>query len=223
MSETPAVATFEQLPRTLPIFPLTGALLLPGGRLPLHIFEPRYRQMTKDALGGHRIIGMIQPTESESGNNRPALYRIGCAGKIVASSETPDGRFFITLAGLCRFEMIEELATTTAYRQAVASYGRFRHDLQPAELGGFDRPRLLRSLRSYLDAQSIPADWSAIEAAPSDGLVNSLAMICPFSPSEKQALLEAPQIEERGRVLTALMEMTLAQPKALGDRQTPMN
>jgi Lon protease-like protein len=204
--------SFDQLPRALPIFPLAGVLLLPGGKLPLNIFEPRYLAMTRDAMAGSRMIGMIQPLDPKSRAKAPEVYLTGCAGKITAFSETDDGRFQITLTGVCRFAVVEELGVTTPYRQVLASFARFRDDLaSAAEPDAVQRRRLLPALKAYLELTSIPADWKAIERAPNDALVNSLAMICPFEPSEKQALLEAHDLTERSRVMTALIEMALLQ------------
>jgi Lon protease-like protein len=204
--------SFDQLPRALPIFPLAGVLLLPGGKLPLNIFEPRYLAMTRDAMAGNRMIGMIQPLDPQSRVKAPAIYMTGCAGRVTSFKETDDNRFLITLTGVCRFVVVEELGVTTPYRQVLASFARFRNDLAPAaEPEAVQRQRLLPALKAYLDMASIPADWKAIEKAPSDALVNSLAMICPFEPSEKQALLEAHDLAERSRVMTALIEMALLQ------------
>ena len=209
MSEPGAAESFDALPRRLPIFPLSGALLLPGGKLPLNVFEPRYLAMTRDAQAGPGLIGMVQPTEPESEGRKPAIYRTGCAGRIASFSETKDGRHLITLKGVCRFHIVEELGVDTPYRQVLASYSRFRTDLEPTEADGIDRLRLLRALRAYLEINGIKAEWKAIQDAPADALVTSLAMIGAFDPREKQALLEADSIAERGRVLTALMEMAL--------------
>jgi hypothetical protein len=207
MGAAPSSVGFDELPRRLPIFPLAGALLLPGGRLPLNIFEPRYLAMTRDAMAGQRMIGMVQPLEDGGSAARPAVYRTGCAGRITEFSETKNGRFRITLSGVCRFRLVEELAVATPYRQVIASYARFRDDLGPADAAGVDRERLLRVLRAFLEIKGIGAEWGAIDQAPTDLLVNSLAMICPFAAREKQALLEAETLAERARVMTALMEM----------------
>ncbi|MCW5753052.1 MAG: LON peptidase substrate-binding domain-containing protein [Alphaproteobacteria bacterium] len=224
MSEERQPFAFDELPRRLPIFPLNGVLLLPGGRLPLHIFEPRYRAMTGDAMEGARIIGMIQPQEEEREGRPPAIYRTGCAGLIDEFSETKDGRYFVTLLGLCRFEVLEELPAATAYRQVLVSYARFRRDLDLTARPAIDRPRLLTALKAYLHLKEIPADWQAIEAAETGVLVNSLAMVCPFEANEKQALLEAADVPERARVMTALMEMALLGAAAGEEgRSAPLN
>ena len=197
----------ESLPARFPIFPLSGALLLPGGNLPLNIFEPRYLQMVRDALRTEQVIGMIQPREAEVGDTPPALFRTGCVGRIASCSETEDGRLEIMLSGLCRFDVARELEVDTPYRQVVGDFSRWRRDRQPesppAELKG----PLLEALKLYFERQEIEADWEAIEEAPLAGLVTSLAMVCPFEPNEKQALIEAPDLARQARLLTALMRM----------------
>jgi len=195
------------IPTRFPIFPLAGAILLPGANLPLNIFEPRYLQMTRDAMRTDKVIGMIQPCGDGGGRRPPEIYPIGCAGRITSFTETEDGRYLITLTGVCRFEVVEELTVSTPYRQAFASFDRFVDDLQPAAPPDGLRPALNRALRGYFDVNDIAVDFAQIEAAPLGGLVNSLAMICPFAPNEKQALLEAESDEQRTRVLVALMEM----------------
>jgi len=199
---------FDDLPAHIPLFPLSGVLLLPRGELPLNIFEPRYLNMTVDALAGSRMIGMIQPTEHENSRPNPPLYKTGCAGRIVSFQETDDGRFLMTLKGVCRFDVTEELASTRGYRPAIADWSRYRDDMAP---GGEQicRERLLRSLKSYFRLHEISADWNAIECSGDERLVTCLSMICPFAASEKQALLEAPTLAARGEVLTALVEMAV--------------
>lgn len=194
------------LPSRFPVFPLAGAILLPGGNLPLNIFEQRYLQMTRDAMRTDRVIGMIQP----SGNGRtakPELYPVGCAGRITSFTETDDGRYLITLSGVCRYDVVEELTVSTPYRQVIASFARWQADLAPPPVCDSLRPHLLEALKGYFDVYDISADWAQIKAAPLAGLITSLAMICPFEPSEKQALLEAPDPEQRANVLIALMQM----------------
>ncbi len=213
------------LPDRIPVFPLAGVLLLPGGKLPLHIFERRYREMVRDALAGERLIGMVQPTDPFCEDPRPEIYGAGCAGRIVEDRQSEDGRFYVTLHGVCRFRVAEELTVTTRYRQVQADWTPYRADLgAPDEDARVDRARLLPALRAYLQLAGIPADWKAVEGAPSAALVNYLSMICPFSPSEKQALLEACDIVERGRVMTALIEMAvLAKAGGRDDEQTKLN
>jgi hypothetical protein len=203
------------LPDTIPIFPLTGVLLLPRGRLPLNIFEPRYLAMTRDALGGERLIGMIQPSDPGEGGMNPAVYPIGCAGRVTAFSETDDGRYLITLTGVSRFRIREELPLLSGYRRVVPEWAAFGGDLEPTE-PGFDRERLIRELKAYFTQRQIEADWSLIDKAPAEHLVSSIAMLCPFAPSEKQALLEAADLDARAELLTALVEMASVTATAEG-------
>ncbi len=212
MSETAAPLSFEQLPRRLPIFPLSGALLLPGCRLPLHIFEPRYLKMVDDARRGEGVIGMIQPRQTDSTEAKPETFEIGCAGQISEFQTIEGGRYLITLTGLCRFSVVEELPAVTPYRQVLATYARFRSDFERASGDGIDRQRLLLALRAFLGTRNIDADWSAIEETPTGTLVDEVAMVSPFTASEKQALLESKWGAERAGVMTALLEMA-----ALGD------
>jgi len=208
----PAGANFGgALPDTLPIFPLTGVLLLPRGRLPLNIFEPRYLAMTRDAMAGERLIGMVQPCEPPIREMNPAVYPTGCAGRITSFSETDDGRFLIVLTGVSRFRIREELPLLSGYRRVVPEWDDFAADREPDELG-FDRARLTQGLRNFFGQRQVQADWSAIDQAPGEHLVTSIAMMCPFAPSEKQALLEAKTLGERANLLTALIEMSLSGP-----------
>jgi Lon protease-like protein len=199
-------SALSRLPSRFPIFPLSGAILLPGGNLPLNIFEPRYLQMTKDAMRGDKVIGMIQPSGSIS-NGEPALYPVGCAGEITSFETTDDGRYLITLTGLCRFEIVEELTVATPYRQVVAGFDSWQGDLEPKAAPDSLRPELIDALRRYFAVHDISVDWRQIEMAPLCGLLTSLAMICPFEPSEKQALLETADPAALGRTLIALLEM----------------
>ena len=203
--------SFDTLPATLPVFPLPGVLLLPGGKLPLQIFEPRYLAMTRDALASDRLIGMIQPlrqgAESEGLVGHTAeLYPIGCAGRITAYSETDDGRYMITLTGVCRFAIKKEIPTVGGYRRVVPDFERFRTDMDAAATANVDRQGLLKALQAYFAYQKISIDPAAIVDIPDDKLVTSLAMVCPFEAKEKQALLEAADLAERSRVMTALLE-----------------
>ncbi len=197
----------RSVPTRFPIFPLEGALLLPGGNLPLNIFEPRYLAMVRDAMRTHRVIGMIQPTEPERPDRRRAIYRVGCLGGITSFAETEDGRFLITLTGLCRFDVTEELTVATPYRQVSADFSRWHADLAPLDPPEALRPRLLAATEAYFRRRGIDTDWEAVRSAPLAALVTSLAMLCPFSPTEKQALLEASDLAAQGELLVALMEM----------------
>jgi Lon protease-like protein len=198
----------DALPTRFAVFPLPGAILLPGGNLPLNIFEPRYLHMTRDAMRTNRVIGMIQPAGGGCGEGEAAsLFPIGCAGRITSFTETDDGRYLITLTGVCRYDVIEELEVATAYRQVVASFERWRGDFEPVPPPDDLRPGLLAAIRRYFEVNDISADWGQIDTAPLDGLVTSLAMVCPFEPCEKQALLEALDPERRAKVLIALLQM----------------
>ena len=210
MSRSRFDPAFEQLPSALPIFPLTGVLLLPRGRLPLNIFEERYLAMTADALRCSRMIGMIQPQEGEGEGDAgdPPVYRTGCAGRMTQFSETEDGRFLITLTGVARFDIARELPQDRLYRRVVPEWRRYRGDLEES-VSAIDRPRLLAALRPFFQRHGIAAEWQAVEATPDERLVTTVAMVCPFAPAEKQALLEAPGMAERARLLTALVEMAV--------------
>ena len=196
---------FDQISRTVAIFPLAGALLLPRGQLPLNIFEPRYLDMVRDAMNESHLIGIVQPTDPATLVPEPMLYRIGCVGRIDAFEETDDNRFLITLTGLCRFSIVDELPMADAYRRAVVSYARYRSDLEADVMAEFDRPALFEALRNYLDVQELDADWKALEHIADESLISSLSMMCPFEPREKQALLEAQNLSARAETLTTLM------------------
>jgi Lon protease-like protein len=199
--------SLDSLPTALPVFPLTGALLLPRGQLPLNIFEPRYLAMVDATMSGNRLIGMIQPTEHEEKSLKPALSAVGCAGRITAYQETDDGRYLLTLTGICRFRVAEELNADTPFRQIRPDYSTFAGDLVTGNESEFPRERLIAALKDYLSHRDLKADWSSVMNAPAETLVNALAMLCPFQPAEKQALLEAPGWLERVDTLVALLEM----------------
>jgi len=199
----------EDLPAEIAVFPLPGALLLPQGRLPLNIFEPRYLAMVEDALGAGRMFGMIQPEPgAPEGPTGPAIYRVGCLGRLSSFAETEDGRFLVTLTGVVRFRVAGELPMRRGYRRVRADYGRYLADLEAAGAPpGLDRAALLAALRAYFRARGIDANWEAVEKTADAMLVTTLSMVCPFEVREKQALLEAPDACERGRMLVALMQM----------------
>jgi Lon protease-like protein len=206
----------EPLPVAVPVFPLTGALLLPRGVLPLNIFEPRYLAMVRDAMAAsgaaHRIIGIIQP---RSDGEPPPLFDVGCLGKISDYRETEDGRILIALTGVSRFRIQAELDRTTLYRQVMADYHGFGNDrAEPDPLAAAARAGLEEELRAYLDLNGLSADWEAVKAADDESLVTTLASVCPFDPVEKQALLEADGLPGRAATLTALM--TFAQGLGVG-------
>jgi uncharacterized protein len=198
----------DSLPASIPVFPLTGALMLPRAELPLNIFEPRYLAMVRDAMAGDRLIGMVQPKDERE---PPELFGVGGVGRIAQFSETGDGRFLIALVGLTRFRIEQELTVETPYRQVKADYAPFVSDWGPADpLPAAVRADLESSLRSYLDTQGLSADWDAVAGADDESLVNTLTSVCPFDVAEKQALLEAPALRDRAGVLAALM--TFAAP-----------
>ena len=197
------------LPLAIPVFPLNGALLLPGGQLPLNIFEPRYLNMIDDVMAGDRLLGMVQTRGGA--RELPALAPVGCLGKVTSFAETADGRYLITLTGLCRFDIGEELSVRAPYRQVRARFDRFEADLrEDAAPSGLDRAAFLAALGRYLEHRGLGIEWESAQAAPIDALVNSLAMGLPFEAAEKQALLEAATLEDRAATLTALLEIDAA-------------
>ena len=211
-----AMAPYRQvadLPQLIPVFPLDGALLLPGGELPLQIFEPRYLNMIDDVMAGDRVIGMIQTRGGSRA--RPTLAEVGCAGRITGYAETSDGRYLITLTGICRFETGEELDLRMPYRQVRARYERFSGDLdrdERAQASQSARARFAKALKSYLNHRELDIDWETANDAPLEALVNSLCMGLPFEPAEKQAFLEAPDLAGRFEVLTTLLEIDASDP-----------
>jgi Lon protease-like protein len=201
----------RDFPSTVPIFPLEGALLLPGGRMPLNIFEPRYLQMVDEAIAGPRLIGMIQPSLDGAlrADGEPELCNIGCVGRIIALSESGDGRYLISLQGVCRFRIVQELTAKTPFRQC--RLAPFLADLDEDQAEAeIDRPSLLRAFRAYLQANDLEADWESVSRAENAMLVNALSMMAPYGPAEKQALLEAADLKTRAETLIAITEMALA-------------
>ncbi|MFN3644446.1 MAG: LON peptidase substrate-binding domain-containing protein [Gemmobacter sp.] len=204
---------YGDLPDTIPVFPLPGALLLPRARLPLHIFEPRYLAMLDDCLKTRsRLIGMIQPRETpgQPGSAAKKLHAIGCAGRLTGFSETEDGRYMISLLGLSRFRVVEEVTGFTPYRRCTVDWAPFTRDTGGAEVDpGFKREPFLALLRRYFDAMGLSTDWNNLADAEDELLINSLSMLCPFAPEDKQALLEAPSLETRRETLVTLIEFAL--------------
>ncbi|MFT5064527.1 MAG: Lon protease-like protein [Yoonia sp.] len=197
------------LPDTIPVFPLSGALLLPRARLPLNLFEPRYLQMLDDALKTeHRLIGMVQTYDAPDGTNK--LHSIGCAGRVTAFSETEDGRYMITLAGASRFRIVSEVDGFVPYRRAKINWQGFDRDLGGVETDDtFDRDKFMDALGRFFDDQGLQTDWESLLEAEGELLINSLSMLCPFEPEDKQALLEAPSLTTRRETLTTLIEFSL--------------
>ncbi len=203
---------FEDLPAEFAVFPLPGALLLPRGQLPLNIFERRYVAMVEDALAHGRMFAMIQPDASAPETaHGPALHRIGCLGRLTSFTETDDGRFLVTLNGLARFSIASEIDMRRGYRRVIGDFSRFRADMNPPEDSAIDRDGLLAALREYFTHRGVDPNWDAINRLADDALVVTLAMVCPFEPIEKQALLEALTEAERADTLLALLRMGAAE------------
>ena len=215
--QNPFDPVFEQLPDTLPIFPLSGVMLLPGGKLPLNVFEPRYLAMIFDSLAGHRLIGMVQPMQPGGfagdgmpvEDGKPKVHKVGCAGRIVSFSETEDGRLLLALSGVCRFEIGRELDLAQGgYRRVSSLFAPYRADLDHAdELVELDRERLMAALAAFFRSRSLSTDWDAVKQAGDRNLMTSLSMMLPFGPAEKQALLEAADTTARAKLLVAFLEM----------------
>lgn len=228
MDRNPFHPTVDDLPPSLPIFPLPGALVLPDTELPLNVFEPRYVAMILDALKGHRLIGMIQP-RNEDGQDAPSgpvwtmpdpaaasdpqsdppVYSVGAAGRITSFSETADGRLLINLYGVSRFRIREHLPNVRGYRRVSVNWSEFASDLEPPQVNQIDRSQLSGLLRAYFEQQGLKADWDTIEKTDLPLLVNTLTMVCPFPANEKQALLEAATVDDRAQMMQTLMEMAL--------------
>jgi len=202
------------VPQRIPVFPLRGAILLPRATLPLSIFEPRYLQMVEDVMSTSRVLGMVQPDggEEESPAGRTvALRRIGCAGRITGYQELDDSRLMITLTGIARFALVDEVPLDKAYRICTVNYDKFLGDFsEGAGEDAVDRPGLLKALKTYLEARDLKADWSAVSKSSNEMLINALAIASPFGSEEKQALLEAEDLKTRAEILVALAEMELA-------------
>lgn len=201
---------FTDLPDVISVFPLPGALLLPRSRLPLHLFEPRYLAMLEDTLKtSERLIGMVQPN-AVPGREGHGLHSIGCVGRVTQFSETEDGRYMITLTGLSRFRVIDELEGFTPYRRMQVSWDGFERDLGPTDTDtGFDRADFLDLLGRYFEARDLQTDWDTLKDAEDELLINSLSMLLGFEPEDKQALLEAPSLSTRRETLVTLIEFAL--------------
>ncbi|MEM8663569.1 MAG: LON peptidase substrate-binding domain-containing protein [Pseudomonadota bacterium] len=217
--------TYERvndIPDSVPVFPLSGALLLPRSHLPLNIFEPRYIAMIDDALATHRVIGMVQPRfdiKTCEDEEAPPLCAVGALGRIVSFQEAGDGRYLIQLGGICRFSIIEEVDDGEPFRRCRITAERFAADLtQHNEEAEVDRAALIEAFQNYLDANDLEADWKSVRSASNEALVNTLAMMSPYGPAEKQALLEAPDLKARAATLVAITEMELARQS--GDKPT---
>jgi Lon protease-like protein len=201
--------TWDGMSESIPIFPLPGAMLLPHGRLPLNIFEPRYLALVDDALGNGRLFGMIQPDASKPETaTGPAIFGVGCLGRVTSFTETGEGPIIISLFGILRFKVIEELPMKRGYRRVRGDFSTFAGDLAEEPSGiGMPRERLLADLRRYFGQQGLDADWKSINQLDDASLLTALCMMCPFEPSEKQALLEAPSVPQRAEILLALLRI----------------
>lgn len=200
---------FGELPQTLPVFPLKNVIVMPGAELPLNVFEERYLNMVEDALRTQHMFGMIQPDPSREGG-APVLYRTGCAGRITAYSETPDGRILLSLTGLIRFDIVSELPTVRGYRMVVPDWSPYHADLKPEDAPGLlDRSRITNALGQYLKQKNMETDWQALEKVPPLHLVNTMATLLPISAVEKQAILEAREPDECADILLTILEMSV--------------
>jgi Lon protease-like protein len=208
----------SDLPETLALFPLSNALVFPRGLLTLNIFEPRYLNMIDDALAGPRLIGMIQPGAGEENEAVPELSEVGCVGRITQFTETDDGRYLITLTGVARFQLEQELEAETPYRQAIVSYDAFAEDFRISPGAGIDREYLTSSLKTYAALHGFNVDWSSVDQAPVETVIHVAAQLCPFDPVAKQALLEAVSLEDRARALIALLEWDAASDPSSNQR-----
>jgi len=221
---SPVQPTFspQNAPEVIPVFPLPGALLLPRGRLPLNVFEPRYLAMVDDALKTeHRLIGMIQPRCCDTKKTGRQLYDVGCAGRIVTFSETDDGRYLIALTGVSRFQVREEVEGFQPYRRVTASWDEFALDPKRPQTDdpAFDKDGFLKLVNTYFQAKSLDTDWEALGQADEETIVNALSMMCPFSAGEKQALLEADDLSARRETLAALLQIDAAGDEPQGTLQ----
>ncbi|MFK7839924.1 MAG: LON peptidase substrate-binding domain-containing protein [Bdellovibrionales bacterium] len=208
MDSNPYAPDFSAMPDTIAIFPLTGVLLLPHGNLPLNIFEPRYVEMIDDAMASSKLIGMVQPKKSDA-NGTKTLYQTGCVGKITEFAETPDGRYIINLTGICRFHITNELDTPRPYRIVQPDWKEYDGDVKIPKNLGVDREKLMILLSEFFNQNGMSCDFDKFETIPDSRLITTLAMICPFEPSEKQALLEKICHKERFETFMTMLEMAI--------------
>ena len=216
------ISDMKNLPDKIPIFPLTGVLLLPNARLPLNIFEEKYLKMIEDVLATEtRIIGMIQKiSDQNDGPLSSNLTKVGCAGRIISFTETEDSRYLITLSGICRFDLLKTTETSDLYVTAKVNWSLYNSDLTPERIPtNFKRDTFLNILAKYLKITNLQTDWESLRKAEDELLINSISMLCPFDQHEKQALLEAKTIKDRANVLQTLMEMTIKAEKSFGPLQ----
>ena len=213
----------SQFPNSIPLFPLSGVLLLPKSRLPLNIFEPKYLDMVEDVLTTqHRLIGMIQPTSNDNYNKDSSknFNNVGCAGRIISFTETEDSRYLITLSGISRFDFIKKVNSFKSYINAEVDWNNFRNDSITENLqSNFDKDKFLLIIKEYFKLTNLQTDWESLKKADDELLINSLSILCPFENDEKQALLEAKTIDDRVKILTTLMEMNIKAETMFGPLQ----
>ena len=197
----------SELPKTISVFPLSNFIIFPNTTVPLNIFESRYIDMINDSMKSNKFIGMIQPKNSNEEINPPKLHNVGCLGKITSFRETEDGRYLITLLGICRFNIEQEIDSTRGYRRVVPNWEPFRSDVEKTAKFDMDKERLMAALRGYFEKKTIDADWEAINRMNNVDLITTLSMICPFSATEQQALLVAEKVEDRASTMISLLEM----------------
>ena len=210
----PFAPEFKTLPESLAIFPLSSAFVLPSGQLPLNIFEPRYIQMIDDAMRGNRLIGMILPKADQGSAKVPALEKTGCAGKIVDFSETGDGRYLITLSGVYRFDVAEELTTSKMYRMVQPDWAPYENDIKASGCLGLNREKLMPLLKDFFKQHKMECSWEAIEDATDGKLITCLSMICPLEHQERQALIEAKNCKSRAELFMGILEIAVSSGKA---------
>jgi Lon protease-like protein len=213
MQKNPFTLPFDKLPVTIPVFPLEGAVVMPGTELPLNIFEPRYLHMVFDVLAIHRMLGMVQPAVAELRQSAPTLSATGCAGRVKWFSETDDGRILIVLRGVCRFDVGEELATTRPYRKVVAEWQRFATDYEELDTALPERNHIVALLRTYSKTLGLDIAWDELSKLSGTRLINWLATSLPLTPTDKQSLIEAVRLVDRAQILSALLEMYIARPQ----------
>lgn len=218
MEQNPFAPAFDALPQALPVFPLTSALLLPGGQMPLNIFEPRYLQMVEDALSTNRMIGMIQPKPGQEEADNPVLEKTGCCGKIIEFSESSDGRYLITLSGVYRYDIVEELESAKQYRMVKPDWAAYKGDHTRNNCLDIDRSELKELLKDYFKIHGMDCDWKAIDTAADEKLITCLSMVCPFDPQEKQALLEAQCCKTRKELFLKMLEFAIKTDQVCGQK-----
>lgn len=207
MTRSPFFPKFSDLPEEIPIFPLAGAVVMPGVQLPLNIFEPRYLQMVKDVLATDHLIGMIQPTTDSDRDRNPPIQRVGCAGRITSYSETSDGRIVLVLTGICRFQVSEELSDRDGYRRVRPDWERFTRDFHEQESKLADRDEFITSLRAFCGLRNVEVPWDDIDKMSDNDLINLLCAHLPLASADKQALVETVDLAERAYLMRGLMDM----------------